>query len=160
MRSARIRSVRATAARDLALILVLGDMGLRSHEARCLLTSSIHVRRVDGLRPWLTVIGKGDKVRKLPIPTDVDEALLRWQRERPPELADDPLLFPRLGRRRCNASHPDSGGKLSGQALSDIVKPVMLAAASQRSSCTRACCATPTAACSCAMAASCQSSKR
>jgi site-specific recombinase XerC len=89
-----MRSARATAARDHALILFLGDMGLRSHEARSLLSASIHARRVDGLKPWLTVIGKGDKVRRLPIPTDVDEALLRWQRERPPELADDPLLFP------------------------------------------------------------------
>jgi site-specific recombinase XerD len=128
VRSARMRSARATAARDHALILVLGDMGLRSHEARSLLASSIQARRVDGLRPWLTVVGKGDKVRKLPIPSDVDEALLRWERERPPELADDPLLFARLGRRRSDTSYPDAGGKLSGQALSDIVKPVMLAA--------------------------------
>jgi site-specific recombinase XerD len=87
VRSASMRTAPATAARDHALILVLGDMGLRSHEARSLLTSSIAARRSDGLRPWLTVIGKGDKIRKLPIPTDVDAALLRWERERPPELS-------------------------------------------------------------------------
>ncbi|MDQ3881465.1 MAG: tyrosine-type recombinase/integrase [Chloroflexota bacterium] len=128
VRSARMRASRPTATRDYALILVLGDMGLRSQEARSLLISSIAAKRVDGLRPWLTVIGKGDKVRKLPIPTDVDEALLRWERERPPELASDPLLFPRLGRPRNDGSYPDAGGQLSGQALSDIVKPTMLAA--------------------------------
>jgi site-specific recombinase XerD len=128
VRSARMRTAPATAARDHALILVLGDMGLRSHEARSLLISSIAARRSDGLRPWLTVIGKGDKIRKLPIPTDVDEALLRWERERPPELAGDPLLFPRLGRQRSDGRYPDAGGQLSGQALSDVVKPIMLAA--------------------------------
>ena len=128
VRSARTRTARPTAARDHALILVLGDMGLRSHEARSLLVSSIAARRSDGLRPWLTVVGKGDKVRRLPIPTDVDAALLRWERERPPELADDPLLFPRLGRPRRDGAFPDAGGKLSGQALSDMVKPIMLAA--------------------------------
>ncbi len=128
VRSARMRTARPTAARDHALILVLGDMGLRSYEARSLLVTSVAVRRADGLKPWLTVIGKGDKVRKLPIPTDVEAALLRWERERPPELADDPLLFPRLGRPRRNASFPDAGKQLSGQALSDIVKPIMLAA--------------------------------
>ena len=103
-------------------------MGLRSEEARSLLLTSIAAKRSDGLRPWLTVVGKGDKVRRLPIPTDVDEALLRWERERPPELADDPLLFPRLGRPRRDNAFPDAGGKLSGQVLSDIVKPIMLAA--------------------------------
>lgn len=70
---------------------------------------------------------RGDSTT-VPIPTDVDEALLRWERERPPELADDPLLFPRLGRPRRDSAFPDAGGKLSGQALSDIVKPIMLAA--------------------------------
>jgi integrase len=49
VRSARMRTERATAARDLALILVLGDMGLRSHEARSLLVCSIAAKRVDGL---------------------------------------------------------------------------------------------------------------
>jgi integrase/recombinase XerC len=127
VRSARMRTAPATAARDLALILVLGDMGLRSHEARSLRVSSIAAKRSDGLRPWLTVVGKGDKIRKLPIGTDVDEALLRWERERPVELAGDTLLFPRLGRRRSDGSYPDAGGQLSGQALSDVVKPIMLA---------------------------------
>lgn len=68
IRSARTRTALPTAARDHALMLVLGDMGLRSHEARSLLVSSIAAKRSDGLRPWLTVVGKGDKVRRLPDP--------------------------------------------------------------------------------------------
>jgi site-specific recombinase XerD len=128
VRSARMRSARPTAARDLALILVLGEMDLRSHEARSLLVSSIAAKRVDGLRLWLTVVGKGEKVRRLPIPTDVHEALLGWQRQRPAELASDALLFPRLGRPRHDGSFPDTGGQLSGQGLSEIVKPIMLGA--------------------------------
>jgi integrase len=123
-----MRAARPTAARDLALILVLGDMGLRSYETRSLLVSSIAAKRVDGLRPWLTVVGKGEKVRRLPIPTDVHDALLGWQRQRPAELASGALLFPRLGRPRRDGSFPDAGGQLSGQGLSEIVKPVMLAA--------------------------------
>ncbi|MCA1678165.1 MAG: tyrosine-type recombinase/integrase, partial [Actinobacteria bacterium] len=128
VRSARMRAARPTAARDLALILVLGDMGLRSYEARSLLVSSIAAKRVDGLRPWLTVVGNGEKVRRLPIPSDVHDALLGWQRQRPAELASDVLLFPRLGRPRRDGGFPDAGGQLSGQGLSEIVKRVMLAA--------------------------------
>jgi site-specific recombinase XerD len=128
VRSTRTRSSHAAATRDYALILVLGDMGLRSQEARSLQTASIKTKRTDGLRPWLRVLGKGAKLRELPIPAEVSDALLAWERARPAELAEDPLLFPRLGRQRTNGSFPDAGARLSGQALSDIIKPIMLAA--------------------------------
>jgi integrase/recombinase XerD len=128
VRSARSRTSPGAAARDYALILVLGDIGLRSEEARSLEVASIKTKRADGRKPWLRVRGKGAKQRELPIPTDVADALLVWERARPPELADDPLLFPRLGRQRRDGRFPDAGGRLSGQALSDIVKPIMLAA--------------------------------
>lgn len=67
------------AARDLALLLVLGEMGLRSEEARLLTLSVIRPKRSDGITPWLRVHGKGDKRRDLPIPTEVADALLAWQ---------------------------------------------------------------------------------
>jgi integrase len=127
-RGAHQRTSRTAAARDLALILVLGDMGLRSEEARRLRCEDVKAKRVDGTRPWLRVLGKGSKVRELPMPTSVAGALLGWERSRPRELYDDPLLFPRLGRGRRDGSFPDAGGQLSGQALSEIVKPLMLAA--------------------------------
>jgi hypothetical protein len=47
--SPRGRTSRTAAHRDLALILALGAMGLRSEEARLLTTSSIAPKRVDGL---------------------------------------------------------------------------------------------------------------
>jgi integrase len=128
VRSARMRTSRAAATRDVALILVLGDMGLRSKEARLLRREDIKAKRSDGTKPWLRVTGKGAKVRDLPIPTDIADALLTWERKRPTELADDPLLFPRIGRARRDGRFPDAGGRLSGQALSEIVKPIMLAA--------------------------------
>jgi site-specific recombinase XerD len=137
----RGRSSRAAAARDLALILLMGDMGLRSEEARTLLVSSIAPKRSDGLTPWLRVHGKGDKHRDLPIPPEVAAVLLQWREHRDQIVADrTPLLFPRLGRRRHDGSYPDAGpsidhggnrlddGRLSGRALRDIVAPIMQAA--------------------------------
>jgi site-specific recombinase XerC len=62
--------------RDLALILVLGAMGLRSEETRVLTSGSIAPKRADGLTPWLTLHGKGAKTRELPIPPEVADALL------------------------------------------------------------------------------------
>lgn len=91
-RSAHTRTSPAADARDYALILVLGDMG--PEEARSLEVASIKTKHIDGSRPWLRVKGKGAKLRELPIPTEVVDALLAWERARPPELTDDPLLFP------------------------------------------------------------------
>lgn len=90
--------------------------------------AAVRVKRSDGTRPWLRVLGKGAKVRELPLPTEVSDALRGWERRRPPELLEDPLLFPRLGHQRRDGSYPDAGGRLSGQGLSDVVKPIMLAA--------------------------------
>ncbi len=126
----RRRSSQAAAARDLALILVLGEMGLRSEEARSARLEGIAPRRAGASRPWLHVQGKGDKQRGLPLPSSVAAAIGSWLelRDHVEQLADDPLLFPRLGRQRRDGSFPDAGGRLSGRALGEIVKPVMAAA--------------------------------
>jgi integrase len=136
----RGRTSTATGHRDLALILALGEMGLRSEEARVLRTTSIAPKRADGLTPWLTVHGKGAKTRELPIPPEVADALLAWLECRQWILPDPGILFPRLGRQRADGSFPDAGarvdehgaaiddGRLSARALRDIVRPVMLAA--------------------------------
>ena len=126
----RRRSSQAAAARDLALVLVLGEMGLRSEEARSARLEGIAPRRAGASRPWLYVQGKGDKRRGLPMPSSVAAAIAGWLelRARIEQLADDPLLFPRLGRQRRDGSFPDAGGRLSGRALGEIVKPVMAAA--------------------------------
>ncbi|MBV9197301.1 MAG: tyrosine-type recombinase/integrase [Solirubrobacterales bacterium] len=136
----RGRTSKAAAHRDLALILVLGEMGLRSEEARVLMTSSVTPKRADGLTPWLTVHGKGAKTRELPIPPEVADALLAWLEQRERIVPGRGIMFPRLGRRRADGSFPDAAGcvdahggtvddgRLSPHALRDIVRPVMLGA--------------------------------
>ncbi len=138
--SPRGRTSTSAAWRDLALILVLGEMGLRSEEARVLLTTSIRPKRVDGITPWLTVHGKGDKTRELPIPPEVADVLLAWLEHRNRILPETGILFPRLGREREDGTFPAAGpqvdkhgvkindGRLSARGLTSIVKPVMLAA--------------------------------
>ncbi len=124
----RRRGSQTAAAR--ALILVLGEMGLRSEETRSARLEGIAPRRAGASRPWLHVHGKGDKQRGLPLPSTVAAAIAAWLelRDRVERLANDPLLFPRLGRQRRDGSFPDAGGRLSGRALGEIVKPVMAAA--------------------------------
>jgi integrase/recombinase XerD len=124
----RGRTSPQAASRDLALLLVLGDMGLRSEEARSLKLSSIRPKRSDGTTPWLRVHGKGDKTRDLPIPLEVADALLAWQQHHRAIFDGEPLLFPRLGSRRADGTFPDAGGQFSGHALSCIVKPILRAA--------------------------------
>ena len=53
---------------------------------------------------------------------DVADALDAWreQRDELPELAEDALLFPRLGVRRRDGSFPDAGGQLSTVAVIKI----------------------------------------
>ena len=90
----RGRTSSAAAHRDLAVVLVLGEMGLRSEEARTLITGSIAPKRSDGLTPWLTVHGKGAKTRELPIPPEVADALLAWLEHRQRILSGPGILFP------------------------------------------------------------------
>jgi site-specific recombinase XerD len=130
--SARARCSPHTAARDLALIQVLGGAGLRSQEARSLPLDPFDQGRSDnhGGSVYLKVRGKGNKLRAVPLYSDVADALERWreQREQIPELAGDPHLFPRLGRQRRDGAFPDAGGQLSTTAVIKIVRPIMLAA--------------------------------
>jgi site-specific recombinase XerD len=120
------------AARDLALIQTLGGAGIRSQEARTLPTDPFDQGRSDnrGGAVYLRVHGKGRKVRAVPLYSDVLDALELWREQRDgiPELADDPWLFPRLGRKRRDGSFPEAGGQLSTTAVIRIVGPVMVAA--------------------------------
>jgi len=130
--SARSRCSPQTAARDLALIEVLGGAGLRSGEARTLPVDPFDQGRSDnhGGTVYLRVHGKGNKLRTVPLWSDVTDALDRWRETRDtiPELAEDPHLFAQLGRRRRDGSFPDAGGQLSGAAITAIAAPIMLAA--------------------------------
>ena len=129
--SPRARCSPIAAGRDLALIETLGGAGLRSHEARSLPTDPFDQGRSDnrGGSVYLRVHGTGNKLRSVPLFAGVADSLERWRelRAQVPELASDPWLFPRLGRRR-DGLFPDAGGQLSTNAMIRIVRPVMLAA--------------------------------
>jgi site-specific recombinase XerD len=130
--SSRGRGSQAAAVRDLALIQALGGAGLRSHEVRTLGADPFERGRSDnqGGSVYLRVHGKGRKLRMVPLYRDVADALDDWreQRDELPELAEDALLFPRLGVRRRGGSFPDAGGQLSTVAVIKIVRPIMLEA--------------------------------
>jgi integrase/recombinase XerC len=78
------------------------------------------------------VTGKGGRNRELPLPAEVQRALLAWADIRPPESQSNPLLFPRLGRRTRDGDFPEAAGSpprpLSATALANIVRPLMAVA--------------------------------
>lgn len=125
------------ATRDLAIVVCLGELGLRSEELRRLRLIDLTGIRAGSATPWLQVLGKGNRARALPLPAEVQRALLAWLDVRPPEAAWNPLLFPRLGRQRHDGAFPDAvqrttadgrpvaAAALSPTALVDIVAPIM-----------------------------------
>ena len=135
--SANGRASAPTATRDLAIIVCLGELGLRSEELRTLRVEDIAGLRAGSATPWLHVVGKGSRERELPLPLEVQRVLLAWLDARPPESAWSPLLFPRLGRQRHDGAFPDARQRrdatgasmpapaLSSTALINIVTPIM-----------------------------------
>jgi integrase len=125
------------ATRDLAIIVCLGELGLRSEELRRLRLTDLTGIRAGSATPWLEVLGKGNRARAIPLPAGVQRALLAWLDARPPEAAWNPLLFARLGRQRHDGAFPDAvqrgdaagrplpAAPLSSTALVDIVAPIM-----------------------------------
>jgi len=144
---AHSRGSRVTAARDYAMVLLLGQAGLRSDELRRLPRDPYTRKRSDSDRAWLRVHGKRSKIREIPLERDVVDALIRWENARPPEVDASPLLFPPLGRQRRDGSFPDAlphpgpdgrehpRAALSAPALRDIVRPIMLTAGVPRELC-------------------------
>jgi integrase/recombinase XerC len=135
--SAEGRASAPTATRDLAIVLCLGELGLRSEELRTLRVEDITGLRAGSATPWLHVVGKGSRERELPLPFEVQRVLLAWLDARPAESAWSPLLFPRLGRQRHDGAFPDAqqrrdtagasmpASALSSTALINIVAPIM-----------------------------------
>lgn len=131
------RASAPVATRDLAIVVCLGELGLRSEELRRLRLTDLTGIRAGSATPWLQVLGKGNRERALPLPAEVQRALLAWLDARPPEAMWNPLLFPRLGRQRHDGAFPDAvqrttadgrpvaAAALSSTALVDIVAPIM-----------------------------------
>ena len=134
--SANGRASAPTATRDLAIVVCLGELGLRSEELRTLRVDDVTGLRARSATPWLHVVGKGSRERELPLPLEVQRVLLAWLDARPPESSWSPLLFPRLGRQRHDGAFPDAeqrcdtgvsmpASALSSTALINIVAPIM-----------------------------------
>ena len=131
------RASAPVATRDLAIVVCLGELGLRSEELRRLRLIDLTGIRAGSATPWLQVLGKGNRERALPLPAEVQRALLAWLDVRPAEAAWNALLFPRLGRQRHDGAFPDAvqrttvdgrpvaAAALSSTALVDIVAPIM-----------------------------------
>jgi integrase/recombinase XerC len=131
------RASAPTAIRDLAIVVCLGEIGLRSEELRTLRVDAITGLRARSATPWLHVVGKGSRERQLPLPLEVQRVLVAWLDARPPESSWSPLLFPRLGRQRHDGAFPDAeqrrdasgvslpASALSSTALINIVTPIM-----------------------------------
>jgi site-specific recombinase XerC len=102
-------------ARDLAIVLVLGDAGLRCEElARLERRDFLAARQGARLCALDVRHGKGDRQRRVKLSSRASAATVRWDRERarafglPP---DDAPLFVTLGRRTRNGTYTRPGGR-------------------------------------------------
>ena len=70
----------ATGRRDYAILLLLARLGLRRGEV-----ASLHLGDIDWRSGELTVLGKGDRVERLPLPVEPGEAIVAWLTDGRPE---------------------------------------------------------------------------
>ena len=113
-------------ARDLAIILILGDGGLRCEELAGLQRRDFKAAR-DGakLRALLVRHGKGDRTRTVKLSVRATRAIVRWERARARLLgaaAANDALFVTLGRRRLDGRHVGVGGRCGQPVLAAIMK--------------------------------------
>jgi len=103
--------------RDVALLRVLGDCGLRSAELRGLTAGDLRRPRSNARHYRLFVRGKGGVEREVDVPAETQGALDAWLAVHPLArgrgLRDDELVFVRLGRHR-GTQEPEG---LSAQAV-------------------------------------------
>lgn len=111
-------TARAVALRDLAVLELLYGLGLRVSEC-----CGLDVTDVDLRQRNVTVLGKGQKIRRLPLGRPALDAVAAWLREGRPELATDgspadALFLNRRGRRlgsrdayRLVEAHPLPDGR-------------------------------------------------
>ncbi len=114
--------------RDVALLRVLGDCGLRSAELRGLLAGDLRRPRSNAKHFRLFIRGKGGVEREVDVPAETQAALDAWLGVHPLArgrgLRDDERMFVRLGRHR-GREEPEA---LSAQAVYKLVNHAALAA--------------------------------
>jgi integrase/recombinase XerD len=129
---ARIADDPLTGARDLAIVLVLGDAGLRCEElAHLQRRDFLPARKGAQLRALDVRHGKGDRQRRVKLGTDAARAIVRWDRERARAFgspASDAPLFITLGRRRRDGTYTRVGGRCGQAVLADVLKRLGAAA--------------------------------
>jgi integrase/recombinase XerC len=129
---ARLADDPLAGARDLALVLVLGDAGLRCEELAALdRLDFLPARRGARLRALDVRHAKGDRRRRVRLSSRSAEAIVRWDRRRSAELgpsADDAPLFITLGRRRRDGTSTAVGGRCHQPVLADVVARLAAAA--------------------------------
>ena len=113
-------------ARNLAIVLVLGDAGPRCEElGRLERRAFLPTRQRAKLRALHVRHGKGDRHRRVKLSDRAAHAIVRWDRERtrafePP--AHDAPLFITLGSRRRDGSYTRVGRRCGKGAVADLVK--------------------------------------
>jgi integrase/recombinase XerD len=98
---------RSARRRDLAVVLLLGRLGLRRVEV-----VRLRLDDVDWRAGELTIVGKGTRVERLPLPVDVGEALVDYLVHERPSVTDGRAVFV-----RSRAPH----GPLSPGAVTRVV---------------------------------------
>jgi len=125
--AARAKPGQLVALRDLAIILVLGDAGLRREELCGLDRCHFLARRKGSLLRALHVTGKGNRQRNVPLTPRAARAIIAWDKARrqhlvPPQ-ATSPL-FTTIGRPHVKpwASQPQAGQRCRSALIADIIK--------------------------------------
>jgi site-specific recombinase XerD len=106
--------------RDVALLRLLGDCGLRNLELCQLCAKAIRKPRANSRHHYLFVRGKGGVEREIEIPEETYATLGRWLSAHPgarrgSALADDTVLFPALAGKGAGKE------PLSQQALAKVL---------------------------------------
>jgi site-specific recombinase XerD len=113
-------------ARDLAIVVVLGDAGLRCEELAGVERRDFEPARAGAkLRTLRIRKGKGDRERTVKLSARATRAILRWECERAHVLgpaADNAPLFITLGRRRLDGRHVGVGGRCGQPVLAAVIK--------------------------------------
>jgi integrase len=129
---ARIADEPLAGARDLAIVLVLGDAGLRCEElAHLQRRDFLPARKGARLRALEVRHGKGDRRRRVKLSNRASAAIVRWDRERARALGPPPAdapLFITLGRRRRDGTYTRIGRRCGQAVLGDLLKRLGAAA--------------------------------